>query len=190
MQRKQVWLGTFDIAEEPAFVYDSATVWLKGAKAVTNFLIEKALPTPAAVVKAVAIDGEPNKSIGSSGDSSEDPHPLPTSELQYGGDETPFDRMVDGDVDIYGLNFELSLCLTDFYWKRHFWEVDFGKWDALIIFCLSPSPTPIFGLPPSAITDAAMPVFHLLIFVRRYRRSSFQIRLLLLSNLPSSILDS
>ncbi|KAG1368260.1 putative pathogenesis-related genes transcriptional activator PTI6 [Cocos nucifera] len=37
MQRKWVWLGTFDIMEEAAFMYDSSVVRLKGAKVVTNF---------------------------------------------------------------------------------------------------------------------------------------------------------
>ncbi|XP_058755812.1 pathogenesis-related genes transcriptional activator PTI6-like [Vicia villosa] len=102
-QRKRVWLGTFDTAEEAAAVYDEAAVKLKGPKAVTNF--SGNFPDSDAVEKDV---NEPSKIFAVDGFAS------PTSVLPYyDGDSTPFDSFRYGTVDAFGFDIDTPLSLTD-----------------------------------------------------------------------------
>lgn len=118
-RRKRVWLGTFDTAEEAAVVYDSAAVKLKGEKALTNF--------PPGKLQSSTEDGSKEKGV----EQTSPPFASPTSVLRSGVDQTPFDCLVYGDVDAFGLSVDSPLCLTELSLpKRQYWEVEFGDFNA------------------------------------------------------------
>ncbi|CAI8583667.1 unnamed protein product [Vicia faba] len=106
-QRKRLWLGTFNSAEEAAAEYDRVAVMLRGPDAVTNFPIlpakvelETEVPSP--------VNGRDDGGAGYS-----DALASPTSVLTYDCDSTPFDCYRYGDVDAFGFHIDAPLSLPE-----------------------------------------------------------------------------
>lgn len=130
-QRKRLWLGTFDTAEEAAAVYDLAAIRINGSKAITNFPSKerKEKVTQQSSTPSVT---ESDEKIGI---------PSPTSVLRSEGIE--FDLMEDFEFGLVGLELP-QVDLSEVYLSpppRRLFEEDFGEFDA-----------EFFSLPPGIAT--------------------------------------
>ena len=61
--RRRLWLGTFNTAEEAATAYDTANIRLRGASAPTNFPSARYSPPPEPAKPIISLTPEPGKVI-------------------------------------------------------------------------------------------------------------------------------
>ncbi|KAK8953247.1 Homeobox protein knotted-1-like 3 [Platanthera guangdongensis] len=95
-QRKKVWLGTFNSAEEAASAYDSAAVRFKGENAVTNFpIVKKSVPSVSPTKKSENESPSADEGIAAIASICEDQKPL--GGILEKADVLRFSRLLPGE---------------------------------------------------------------------------------------------
>ncbi|KAL9246674.1 hypothetical protein vseg_020179 [Gypsophila vaccaria] len=109
-RRVRLWLGTYDTAEEAAFVYDNAAIQLRGPHALTNFSTPVVVPTTTTLSvssSAATLEENDDTALHATARS-------PTSVLRYQPEPEPEPEPVKEEAGSYVSCFD-SLFPSDFF---------------------------------------------------------------------------